>query len=542
MVKRLSAFVSDLKKDARLVHRLSAFVLFALLYGFWVSYGKDKLYWESLQLMFRYSAEFFQETKQLYAGNIPICFYYVDLFLKQFFIAPWLGALVLTGLSALNYVLFKNLLGKFGFSAVGAQYLTFSLLVGATLWMFFQAPNHSFYLFAVLPILGGILLGGLCLLEKKVSLPNVGQFVKSGVIYVVFGLTIGVSSFVLATNSKLKMFNLFYKIEANVYHRDWASVLDHCNAYLHLTETGQNKGFFYSFVVDNTKFALVQTGQLLEDFFAYTRYDGFGLLFSQNLSISDMAHSGMSRFFSAMGLQSEAIRVTYNRLTDLNHPPFALESLIESHLIAGDYRPAVQLNNRLGETLFFRNKANYFRGYLEDTAKINLNPDFVRRRKLMPHRDFMTTQGNIDINILHLWLSNQENQRAGEYVIAMALSAKQHPIVLQDIEVLLQKFRYRHIPRHVEEALIVHYIFNAQEMGISDPRIHLATHGFGGMHVRQETLARADQFFAMLELFEARRLSFAELEHAFGDTYWFHVLFIQVPPPEGAGQPSGYAV
>jgi len=628
--------------DARSIHQLIGVVVLGLLYAFWISFGKDRLYWEGMHSVFRYSAEYIQETWNISNRNIPNGFLYINRFTQQFLIVPWLGALVMVGLSALNYVLIKGLLVKCNFSGVAAQYLALIPILGTTVYLFFLLSYGRFMLLAVLPFFYGAIAGylnikhtpirivfgllalwilpflvgiwsvGFAILMllyewktlDKISVwllvfsvvlgsvflppyiwqhtiftrnyltiltavpfsinswktfgamlfaalpwlvvlaaqlfPNFKNLFKSWIIYPLLALTIFGCSFVLATNQEVKLFNLFCRIENKVEHRDWEGVLEACDKYLYLTEIGNDKGFFYAWVIDNTKFALVHTGRLLEDFFSYTRYEGFGILFSQNLGFFDMSHSGIYNFFSDIGLQSEAIRSTYNRIAFGGETVFSLKRLIESSLIAGDYRPAIQVNNTLSGSLFFRKQVRYFRELLEDTAKLNHDPFFVQRRKLLPKEDF-TVSRNIDLNILNLWLSNTQNQRAGEYVVAMALSAKQHTDIMPTIEFLLENFRYRYIPRHIEEAIIVHVISNVENVNI-DPREYLLTQKFGGLRIRQETIARIDNFFHWMNRFQNGQITFREFEDAFGDTYWFHVLFIQTPPPEGVDQSFSYAV
>jgi hypothetical protein len=625
--------------ESRLLHRFVETATFVLLCGIWGFFGKDKLYWEGMHSMFRYSADYFQEIWGRFIDTTPIGFFFVNQFFRQFLIVPWLGALVVVGLSVLNYSIFKRLLSKHGFSAVAAQNITLSLLLALNVSMVFSLFNECFLFLAILPVFYGTIAGYLnikntvarlifgfimlwilpffvgnwimafglfmiiyewkllkqtavfmlCLavltsiflppyiwkysinysdmlsstpisLNKAknigiiliMALPlmgvfgamffsNIGKFVKNRISYIIFGIVLCASVFTLATSKHIRLFNLYYRIEAKIEHRDWESVLKLCNTYLDLTEHRENKGFYYPYVVDNTKISLSQTGRLLNDFFSYTKYEGFGLLFSQNLTNTDMSHPGMYNFFSAVGLQSEAIRSTFNQITVDGGTPFTVQNLIQSYWIVGDFRPSVLFINRLDQTLFFRKQAGLFRKLLEDTAKLNSDPFYIQNRKLLPQKDFPVSQSNVDFNMLNHWLSNYDNQRAGEYVVAMALSAKQHAIVMPDIDYLLSNFKYRHIPRHIEEALIVQTLFTS-EFSNEDPRELLLTREFGGLKIRRETIMRADNFFYNHDLFQNGQISFSDFQKSFGDTYWFHVLFVQVPPPDGGSNISGYAI
>jgi len=258
-------------------------------------------------------------------------------------------------------------------------------------------------------------------------------------------LAVTVTTLVVVFNTDLRLRWLYNRIEASAQRGNWERVLSHSERYLHLAETS---GIFSPAVIDNTKFALIKTGRLLEDFFAFSRFEGFGILFSQDLPASELRHPGTIRFLSDMGMDTD-----------------------------------------LGIGLV-----------------------------------------NLDNRILRHWLANPQNQRAGEAVVAMGLSAKLHQNVMRDILFLLENFNYAHIPRHMEEAIIMDAIFNAPERGI-EPRRYLTTQRFSGLPVRMETIVSADDFFDWVNRFNTGQLFFSELQHRFGDTYWFHVLFMEVPPP-----------
>jgi len=258
-------------------------------------------------------------------------------------------------------------------------------------------------------------------------------------------LILATASLLFVFNTDLRLRWLYNRIEANAERGNWDAVLRHSERYLHLAEAS---GIFSPTVVDNTKFALVKTGRLLNEFFAFSRFEGFGILFSQDFPASEFRHPGAIRFLYDMGMDTD-----------------------------------------LGIGLV-----------------------------------------NLDNRVLRHWLANPQNQRAGEYVVMMGLSAKLHQNVMREILFLLENFDYAYIPRHMEEAIIAHIVSTAPERGI-EARGYLRTQTFGGLPIRLETIVHADDFFDWVDRLNAREILFSELRHRFGDTYWFHVLFMEVPVP-----------
>jgi hypothetical protein len=78
--------------------------------------------------------------------------------------------------------------------------------------------------------------------------------------------------------------------------------------------------------------------------------------------------------------------------------------------------------------------------------------------------------------------------------------------------------------------------------GALNARENLFSKDFFGLKIRKETLARYDEFFLWLEKYGRGTISFNKFQNAFGDTYWFHLLFVQIPPPGGSDKSRGYEV
>ncbi len=631
--------LSNLISNPYRIHKYVGIILFALFYIVLATIGSDKLYWESTQTMFRYSFEYFNENWILLAGS-----FFTSQFLLQFFIFPYLGALIIVGLYVAIYFIIRNLLVEAKCSFLFAHYVALSMLVVLQWWVFSPTfsflilipliafygtivlflslqnqRNRQFYfmLFSlwILPFFVGawtFVVGLFMILyiiqttsspknktlskHKRFILPAsliflvllslffppyiwqhtfftqnyldlllstpllsfeqkysvlwifiatpvviilIAQFVRIGSLlknYIGVGIfitTVGVAVFLAFTSKTITLLNLFYKVERNIEHREWETALMNCNKYLTLTEHDEDKGLYYSWIVDDTKFALCMTGRLLEEFFSYNKYLGFGVLLPQSLENSDKSHTGVYNFLSAVGLPSEGMHSAFERTIGDNGSPLVLNNLIQMCFTLGDYRPSVEFINRLDESLLYKKQAQHYREMLMDTATISADSFYIRNRQLLPGHDFQTGW-EVDANIIRLYRSNSNNQRALEYCFAVGLSYKEHFIILQDID-SLQKFNYTHIPRHIEEALLIHLNYG-QDPEMTREKISNMT--FAGMKIRPKTIDRCDEFFKELDKYNMGLFPSKRIAERFGDTYWYHFLFVKHKEIKLKGQNS----
>jgi hypothetical protein len=186
------------------------------------------------------------------------------------------------------------------------------------------------------------------------------------------------------------------------------------------------------------------------------------------------------------------------------------------------------------ESLFFKKRARTYREWLNDIARINADTFYLNKRRLQPKSDFQTGW-NVDQNMVQLCLANRNNPYAFEYALTVGLSNKQHAVIASDFDTLLLKFNYTHIPRHIEEALLINLNYGVDgSIGKAD----ILNMKFAGLTIREETINRYDQFLKALGQYSQRQLSFSAMQERFGDTYWFHLFFIQLKPIELRGQPT----
>jgi len=343
-------------------------------------------------------------------------------------------------------------------------------------------------------------------------------------------LTIGLGGLHLYTpvfllTPKAKYTRLENRMDAAIERNNWYQALVLCNKILERVSADVAIGrvdedsawSLWEKTVIHTKYALVMTGELLENYFSYSHYHGFdSLIPSQEFHISQLRST--HRFFSGIELQALALASAFNRF-ETSEDPSALNDFIQSSLIAGDYFSLKTFINRLEKdgNRKLRRQARKYRKLLADTNKINNDPYYIARRELGPTNDFFVNW-DFDLSITKFHFSNPKNQKAFEYTMMFALL---HNIddYFPEILTLLETFNYSHIPRHLEEAILMvsGYGWNPE---ISQNLISAQT--FGGLTIRPQTIARHENLVYHFNMLQQGQITFDWFADMYRDTYQFH--------------------
>ena len=315
--------------------------------------------------------------------------------------------------------------------------------------------------------------------------------------------------------------NLQKQTSAALDAGDWETVLTLCNRALEEQAVGQ----YTPALVRNTKLALLFTGELLENFFSYHMYFGFHNLFPDYMTNEVTVDQGFGLFFRDMGLQTLAMAVAFNRY-DTEGKPSALNDFIQSALIGGDYRAAKTAVNRLEQYRGWQKQARIYKDLLADTNAINTDPFYIAKRKLTPEQDFLFNfvidrDMHTILNIQNNEITFFGNQRAFEYVLLYVLLQKGF---ISEMYEALSYFDYTHIPRHLEEAILIHIYLNDPETPPSQMEILV-----DDLKVRTETIQRFEKFLIDEHTGRQGQMSFELFRQTYGDTYWFYYWFYQLP-------------
>jgi hypothetical protein len=259
--------------------------------------------------------------------------------------------------------------------------------------------------------------------------------------------------------------------------------------------------------------ALHHQGKLLESMFEWPQTWGTaGLLIPQEygyvlpLAISDL--------FFEMGHVTESQHWAYEAQAVNENSPRNLERLFMTHLLKGNPRIAARYLFHLKHSPLYGSRTSVFEALLREPSLILKDPDLAQIYNRMPASDFIVRNAYPEDDLVNLLKSNPANRMAFEYLMAWRLLSRQvEEIALESNRLAL--FRYTHIPRHIEEALLIHMVSKSLES--------LTITGYA---IRKQTIDRFKEFLDAARKIQGDRNMKAHALYAqFRDTYWFYYYY-----------------
>ncbi|NQT24246.1 hypothetical protein HQ585_02715 [candidate division KSB1 bacterium] len=259
--------------------------------------------------------------------------------------------------------------------------------------------------------------------------------------------------------------------------------------------------------------ALYHTGQLLDSMFAYPQDWGkHGLFHPQEYSY--MYPLQISDLFFDLGHVTESQHWAYEAQAIHKDSPWNLQRLVQTHLLKGNLPTARRYLYTLERSSIFKKWADVHLLFVEQPARILKNTALRDKYNLMPRTDFIVHSAIPQDDLEGLLKSNPNNRMALEYLIANHLLSKQLDLIADHTKSLI-RFKYPHIPTHLEEAFLIYLT--------SDASHNLAIPGY---QIRQST---AEKFKDYLRIANKHRDNPSrmkeELHKKYGNTYWFYYYF-----------------
>jgi hypothetical protein len=154
---------------------------------------------------------------------------------------------------------------------------------------------------------------------------------------------------------------------------------------------------------------------------------------------------------------------------------------------------------------------------LSDTGNSKYSQQLKYKKSIMPESDFLIPQ-NEPQRCLQLLIKNRNNKMAFEYFMAFCLLEGKLSQIIKNIY-RLNDFNYSHIPRHLEEAILVHM----QLTGRKD----LASQG---RQISEETIREFIDFNKIMTKYNKNKnAAYSELKKKYKDTYWFYAFYYYKP-------------
>ena len=214
--------------------------------------------------------------------------------------------------------------------------------------------------------------------------------------------------------------------------------------------------------VNATNLALGMTNQLGDRAFEFYQRGSEGLLppFERNFSTTLL----MGEIYFYLGMVNTAQRFAFESMEAIpnyNKSARAVKRLVETNLINGQYEVARKYLQLLEKTIFYRPWADQMMALLGDEKAINAHPLYGTLRQFRLQDDFLFSEQELDKICGQLFLHNQKNRMATQYLLMLPLLEKDIPRFMSYVKVVQNRIQYN--PRYCQEAIAFAFMQEGQQ-------------------------------------------------------------------------------
>lgn len=259
--------------------------------------------------------------------------------------------------------------------------------------------------------------------------------------------------------------------------------------------------------------ALHHTGKLGEELFRYPQFKEGMFLPPRNVGLRGYQR-GISyiRLSLLLGNVVAAEKLAYELFENSGEYPEILWSLAIINIAKKQPKVARVFLEVLSRDLIHGKKAKNTLSRLAEDPELNNDEEIIRLRSVMLKKDVIGDKP-VELFMLDFLEVNPHNKIAFEYLMVYYLKSKQ----VDKIAANMYRFRdfgYEEIPRHYEEAILLH---------LGKTRKRLNSHGW---KIDPKTYRTGDQFMAALKSNPiGRPASARNLAPQFGNTYFYYYMF-----------------
>lgn len=214
--------------------------------------------------------------------------------------------------------------------------------------------------------------------------------------------------------------------------------------------------------VSATNLALAMTNQLGDRAFEFYQRGTLGLFpkFERNFANSQLTgeiyfHLGMINTAQRLAFESMEAIPNYNKSARV------VKRLAETNIINGDYRIAEKYLRMLEKTIFYRPWAQRMIAILGNEKAINENPLYGTLRQYKLQEDLLFSDGELDHICGQLFLHNQQNSMAAQYMLMMPLLDRDIERFMAYVKVVQNRIQYN--PRSCQEAIAFAFMRRGQQ-------------------------------------------------------------------------------
>ena len=259
--------------------------------------------------------------------------------------------------------------------------------------------------------------------------------------------------------------------------------------------------------VECTNLALAKTGHMSSDMFSFFQNGPAGLLpeftrdhFSPIPTGTVYYHLGMINTAQTFFFEAQ------EGIPDFQKSARLSQALARTNLINGDYEVARKYVRALKQTLFYRKWAKETEKLLDNPGLIDQVPEYAYLRSVrIKDHDFMFSQEEMDSMLGLLYVENDANTMAMDYLLAWCLLRKDLPRFFECHKLLKKGYD----ASHYQEAVILYWA--------------LTHDGPDGMpdFITDRTAKSFTRFISRLQA----GVDEASMQKEFGNTYWFYYYY-----------------
>jgi hypothetical protein len=214
--------------------------------------------------------------------------------------------------------------------------------------------------------------------------------------------------------------------------------------------------------VSATNLALGMTNQLGDRAFDFYQRGTGGLLprFERNFATAQLTgeiyfHLGLVNTAQRFAFEAMEARPNYNKSARV------VKRLAETNLINGQYEVARKYLQMLEKTVFYRLWAQRTMAMLGDEKAINGHPPYGMLRQYRLQDDFLFSERELDKICGQLFIHNQQNMMAAQYLLMMPLLDGDVARFMNYAQYVQGKIAYN--PRHCQEAIAFAFFQQRQQ-------------------------------------------------------------------------------
>ena len=244
-----------------------------------------------------------------------------------------------------------------------------------------------------------------------------------------------------------------------------------------------------------TNLALGMTNQLGDRAFDFYQRGSEGLLpkFERNFATTQLTgevyfHLGMVNLAQCFAFEAMEAIPNYNKSARV------VKRLAETNLINGQYKVAEKYLRMLEKTIFYRPWAQRTIAMLGDEKAIDTHPLYGTLRQYRLQEDFLFSERELDKICGQLFLHNQQNQMAAQYLLMMPLLDKDIPRFMSFVKVVQNRIPYN--PRAIQEGIAFAFMQQRQQLpqGIVSQYVLQQMNEFGQIYSRDKSAAGLNRF------------------------------------------------